>query len=86
MGDAIGLRALGWYVAVNEPGRQTIRCPLHRSDGVHCRDPLSHGVGSDDGTCSLCAAENEAKGWQGWIHGRPAGETLGDPEEAPWTT
>lgn len=86
MGDAYGLRALGWHVTADESGRKTVRCPLHRTDRVPCRDPMSHGVGADDATCSLCSAENEAKGWQCWISGRPAGETLGDPEEAPWTT
>jgi len=96
IGDPKGLRALGWQVK-HGSGRQptTVLCPLHRTDRTPCTDPFSHGVGSLDATCSLCAAEREAKGWQAWIGGQPAGETLGpaddafgDPdhgEEASWT-
>lgn len=47
-GDAVGLRAIGWYFQTGP----LLLCPLHRPDPIPCRQTDA------DHLCSQCAAEH----------------------------
>jgi hypothetical protein len=58
-GDAIGLRALGWYVREGT----MLLCPEHRPDAAVVPEALP----GCDGPCAYCTAEAEARRWQAFM-------------------
>ena len=65
--SAVGLVAIGWYARI-VPGRHMdLFCPVHRPDGIPCKEQAGEydtRTFAERMNCSSCAAEQEALTWQ----------------------